>query len=190
MAKETTANLGYLTVGRMTLKLENWTPVKNTPLQNQAYCAVQRMSLILKSCWRGTGCSRVKPTEIITVRKSPDVRIENEIGDFFKGLNFIAHTFTDATLNTSVLSELLGYIHLYETDFLVRENDGGAENVTISLVVDKKPESLIEKLKSKVEIKNVHDGILHFKYDMDFQIIITDKLHGKEKAWLMKLLKH
>lgn len=194
MKKETIGTIGDLSLEKVTLELENWTPMKLTPEQNHAYCSVQRMSLKLNSCLNGTenedGCSRIKPTDIITLRKSPDVRIENKIGEFFRGLNFIAYKFTNDTLNKNVLSELLGYIFMFETDFLVREHDGGPANVTITLVVDEKPEALIEKMKPKRDVEEKGDGIIRFDYYMNFQVIVLEELPAKEKAWLEELINH
>lgn len=194
MKKETIGTIGDLSIEKVTLELENWIPMKETSDQNQAYCSVQRMDIKLNSCLTGTenedGCSRIKPTDIITLRKSPDVRIENKIGEFFRGLNFIAYEFTDGTLNKNVLSELLGYIFMFEADFLVREHDGGPGNVTITLVVDEKPEALIEKMKSKRDVVEKSDGIIRFDYDMDFQVIVLNELPRQEKAWLEELMEH
>lgn len=134
--------------------------------------------------------SRQEPTDIITLRKSPDVRIENEIGEFFRGLNFIAYKFANETLNKNVLSELLGYIFMFETDFLVKEADGGPGNATITLVVDERPASLIEKLKPKRDVEEKGGGIFTFNYYMDFQVIVLEELPAKEKAWLEGLINH
>lgn len=192
MKKETIGTLGNLTFEKVTLELENWIPVKDSPLQNQAYCAVQRMSIMLKNCGKemGTGCSRKMPINIITIRKSPDVKIENKIGDYFRGLNFIAYPVTKDNLNQKFLSGILGHIYYFETDFLVRKPDGGIKNVTISLVVDGRPEALLEKMKSRGNLEEKGDGIFCFKYDMDFQIIVLDELPDKEKNWLEELMEH
>ena len=192
MKKETIGTIGNLTFEKVTLELENWIPVKDSPLQNQAYCAVQRMSIMLKNCGKemGTGCSRKMPINIITIRKSPDVKIENKIGDYFRGLNFIAYPVTKDNLNQKFLSGILGHIYYFETDFLVRKPDGGIKNVTISLVVDGRPEALLEKMKSRENLEEKGDGIFCFKYDMDFQIIVLDELPDKEKNWLEELMEH
>ena len=192
MKKETIGTIGNLTFEKVTLELENWIPVKDSPLQNQAYCAVQRMSIMLKNCGKemGTGCSRKMPINIITIRKSPDVKIENKIGDYFRGLNFIAYPVTKDNLNQKFLSGILGHIYYFETDFLVRKPDGGIKNVTISLVVDGRPEALLEKMKSRENLEEKGDGIFCFKYDMNFQIIVLEELPAKEKAWLNALMEH
>lgn len=191
MEKETLGTIGDLTLEKVTLELENWTPMKITSEQNQAYCAVQRMSIMLKNCRKETekeGCSRKMPTNIITIRKSPDVKIENKIGDFFRGLNFIAYPITKDNLNQKFLSGILGHIYYFETDFLERKPDGGTKNVTITLLVDGKPASLLEEMESRGTVEEKGDGIFCFKYDMDFQIIVLDELPAKEKAWLEGLM--
>lgn len=193
MKREKLGTLGNLSFEKVTFELENWIPVKETPEQNQAYCAVQRMSIMLKNCGKETekeGCSRKMPTNIITIRKSPDVKIENKIGDFFRGLNFIVYPVTKDNLNQKFLSGILGHIYYFETDFLVRKPDGGIKNVTISLVVDGRPEALLEKMKSRENLEEKGDGIFCFKYDMNFQIIVLEELPAKEKAWLNALMEH
>ena len=192
MKKETIGTIGNLTFEKVTLELENWIPVKDSPLQNQAYCAVQRMSIMLKNCGKemGTGCSRKMPINIITIRKSPDIKIENRIGEFFRGLNFIVYPFTKDMLNYRILSGILGHIYYFETDFLVRKGDGGTENVTITLVVDGRPEALLEEMEPRGTVEEKGDGIIKFKYDMDFQIIIPNELPDKEKNWLEELMEH
>ena len=190
MKREKLGTLGNLSFEKVTLELENWIPVKDSPLQNQAYCAVQRMSIMLKKCGKGMGteCSRKMPIDIITLRKSPDVRIENGIGEFFRGLNFIVYPFTKDILNHRILSGILGHIYYFETDFLERKPDGGTENITITLVVDGRPTSLLEEMESRGKVEEKGDGIIKFKYDMDFQIIIPNELPAKEKAWLDALM--
>ena len=190
MKREKLGTLGNLSFEKVTLELENWIPVKDSPLQNQAYCAVQRMSIMLKKCGKGMGteCSRKMPINIITIRKSPDVKIENRIGEFFRGLNFIVYPFTKDILNYRILSGILGHIYYFETDFLERKPDGGTENITITLVVDGRPTSLLEEMESRGKVEEKGDGIIKFKYDMDFQIIIPNELPAKEKAWLDALM--
>ena len=190
MKREKLGTIGNLSVERVTFEFENWIPVKDSPLQNQAYCAVQRMSIMLKKCGKGMGteCSRKMPIDIITLRKSPDVRIENGIGEFFRGLNFIVYPFTKDILNHRILSGILGHIYYFETDFLERKPDGGTENITITLVVDGRPTSLLEEMESRGKVEEKGDGIIKFKYDMDFQIIIPNELPAKEKAWLDALM--
>lgn len=190
MKKETIGTIGNLTFEKVTLELENWIPVKDSPLQNQAYCAVQRMSIMLKNCGKemGTECSRKMPIDIITLRKSQDVRIENGIGEFFRGLNFIVYPFTKDILNHRILSGILGHIYYFETDFLERKGDGGTKNVTISLLVDGRPAPLLEEMEPRGTVEEKGDGIIKFKYDMDFQIIIPNELPAKEKAWLDALM--
>lgn len=192
MKKETIGTIGNLTFEKVTLELENWIPVKDSPLQNQAYCAVQRMSIMLKKCGKGMGteCSRKMPINIITIRKSPDVKIENRIGEFFRGLNFIVYPFTKDILNYRILSGILGHIYYFETDFLERKPDGGLENVTISLVVDGRPASLLEEMTSRGKVEEKGDGISCFKYDMDFQTIVLEELPKQEKAWLEGLMEY
>ena len=145
---------------------------------------------MLKKCGKGMGteCSRKMPIDIITLRKSPDVRIENGIGEFFRGLNFIVYPFTKDILNHRILSGILGHIYYFETDFLERKPDGGTENITITLVVDGRPTSLLEEMESRGKVEEKGDGIIKFKYDMDFQIIIPNELPAKEKAWLDALM--
>lgn len=190
MKREKLGTLGNLSFEKVTLELENWIPVKDSPLQNQAYCAVQKMSIMLNKCGKGMGteCSRKMPIDIITLRKSPDVRIENGIGEFFRGLNFIVYPFTKDILNHRILSGILGHIYYFETDFLERKPDGGTENITITLVVDGRPTSLLEEMESRGKVEEKGDGIIKFKYDMDFQIIIPNELPAKEKAWLDALM--
>ena len=193
MAREKLGTIGNLSVERVTFELENWIPVKETPEQNQAYCSVQRMSIMLNSCGKEMEkkeCSRKMPTNIITIRKSPDVKIENRIGEFFRGLNFIVYPLTKDNLNQKFLSGLLGHIYYFETDFLERKGDGGTKNVTISLLVDGRPASLLEEMEPRGDVEEKGDGIIKFKYDMDFQIIIPNELPAKEKAWLDALMEH
>ena len=192
MKREKLGTLGNLSFEKVTLELENWIPVKDSPLQNQAYCAVQKMSIMLNKCGKGMGteCSRKMPINIITIRKSPDVKIENRIGEFFRGLNFIVYPFTKDILNYRILSGILGHIYYFETDFLERKPDGGTENITITLVVDGRPTSLLEEMESRGKVEEKGDGISCFKYDMDFQAIVLEELPKQEKAWLEGLMEY
>ena len=154
-----------------------------------ALCATENIELDLSSCWAEEDSIQVqeysKPTvKTIALSKSPDMKIKNKIGDFFRKYNIIAYGFTDKSLNIDIVFLLNGYSCLCRSDLITNN----AKDITISLVSKNKPNELIQELKeAEITVEKQGQGIYHFQYMFNFQIVILDALPKKEKSWLKTL---
>lgn len=149
-----------------------------------ALCTTEKIELDLTSCWLEADSVREhaqKTVKTLAITKSPDVKIKNRIGDFFRGYNIIAYGFCNDSLNIDVVFLLNGYACLCKSDIITNN----AKNITISLVSDQKPRELMQQLTdASIEVEKRDQGIYLFQYMFNFQIIILKELPKKEKSWL------
>ena len=154
-----------------------------------AFCATEKIELDLTSCWAEADSIQVqeysKPTvKTIALSKTPDLKIKNRIGDFFKEYNLIAYGFNSESLNIDVVFLLNGYACLCRTDIITNN----AKNITICLVSKNKPKELMQELEdAEITVEKQGQGIYHFQYMFTFQIAVLDELEKKEKSWLKTL---
>lgn len=154
-----------------------------------ALCATENIELDLSSCWAEEDSIQVqeysKPTvKTIALSKSPDVKIKNKIGDFFRKYNIIVYGFTDKSLNIDIVFLLNGYSCLCRSNLITNN----VKNITISLVSKNKPKELMQELEdAEITVEAQGDGIYHFQYMFNFQIAVLDELPKKEKSWLKTL---
>lgn len=154
-----------------------------------AFCATEKIELDLTSCWSEADSIQVqeysKPTvKTIALSKTPDLKIKNRIGDFFKRYNIIAYGFTNKFLNIDVVFLLNGYACLCRTDIITNT----AKDITMSLVSKNKPRELMQELEeAEITVEKQGQGIYHFQYMFNFQIVVLEELEKKEKSWLKTL---
>lgn len=152
-----------------------------------AFCATEKIELDLTSCWTEADSIQEysKPiVKTIALSKTPDIKIRNRIGDLFREYNIIAYGFTNKSLNIDVVFLLNGYACLCRNDLITNN----AKNITISLVSKNKPKELMQELaEAEIIAEKMGQGIYHFQYMFDFQIVILDALPKKEKSWLKTL---
>ena len=152
-----------------------------------ALCATEKIELDLSSCRVEEDSIREnaqKTVETIAITKSPDIKIKNRIGDFFRKYNIIAYGFSDESLNIDVVFLLNGYSCLCKADIIANNT----KNITITLVSKKKPKELMQELtEAEITVEKQGQGIYHFQYMFNFQIVILDALPKKEKSWLKTL---
>lgn len=153
-------------------------------------CTTENIGLDLSSCWMdgetgtGHGCRR-PPIKTVAVIKPIDIEIRNRIGGFFRGYNIISYGFTDASLNIDVVFLLNGYACLCR-DGIATAKPG---NTTVSLISGKKPKGLMQQLgDSEIAVEKEGQGIYHFQYMLDFQVVVLEELPRQEKAWLEGLV--
>lgn len=154
-----------------------------------AYCTTENLELDLTSCWIDNETDtrleyRKSSIKTIALSKSSDVKIKNRIGDFLRKYNIIAYGFTDKSLNIDVIFLLNGYSCLCRNDLITNN----AKNITISLVSKNKPKALMQELEdAEITVENQGQGIYHFQYMFEFQIVVLEELPKKEKSWLKTL---
>lgn len=133
-----------------------------------------------------------KPLQIdlLVIRKEKDAVIKNEIGKIFRGHNIMEYKSPEDELNLDVYFKTLAYACLYKSG-------GGhadaiaADDITISLVRDKKPMHLLTRLsEKKIVVEQASKGIYYIK-DAWFaiQLIVTSELDKREHLWLCSLTK-
>ena len=131
-----------------------------------------------------------KPLEIdlLVIKKEPDTEIHNEIGKLFKGHNIMEYK-SPAILNINIFYKVTGYACLYKS-YESTEDRIKADDVTISIVRETKPEKLFKYFKDNcMEVTMPYKGIYYIKGISPFpaQIIVTKELEQDGHVWLKAL---
>ncbi len=135
-----------------------------------------------------------KPLQIdlLVIKKRRDVVLDNEIGRIFRGHNLLEYKSPEEGLNVDTYYKTLAYACLYKAA-------GGAvdavkaEDITISLVRNGKPEGLFRFFKEKgYLVPNPYNGIYYVKKEgfFDTQVIVSKELDSQEHVWLRSLQKN
>ena len=132
-----------------------------------------------------------KPLQIdlLVIKKEENVEIANEIGGIFKKYNIMEYKSPKDSLNIDTLYKVQAYAALYKSDGGI-VNEKKAEDVTISIVRERKPIKLFKMLKGmNINIEMPHKGIYYIKNGSWFttQIIVTGELPDTEHAWIKSL---
>lgn len=129
--------------------------------------------------------------DLLVIRKSPDICIQNEIGKIFKGHNLFEYKSPGDQMGIETFLKSIGYACLYlaHADNVgnVNEND-----ITISLVREGKPKKLIKQLIQKgFSVEEKGKGIYRvcgFQF-FTIQIVVSGELDRDEHIWLKSLTK-
>ena len=132
-----------------------------------------------------------KPIQIdlLVIRKSKGVTIDNEIGKIFKGHNLFEYKSPDDKLNVDTYFKTLAYACLYKTQ-APTVNGIDADDITISILRERKPVKLFQWFKDHgYEIQQNYNGIYYIKnhFHFDTQIIVLKELNSKLHLWLASL---
>lgn len=132
-----------------------------------------------------------KPLEIdlLVIRKNADTRIENEIGNIFRGHNIMEYKSPDDHLNIDTFYKAEAYAGLYKS-YGQKVDEIKAEDITVSLVRDSKPLGLLWYLKEHgCLITNQYRGIYYIEGKVLFptQIVVTRELNESGHIWLRVL---
>ena len=129
-----------------------------------------------------------KPLEIalLVIRKDSSVRISNEIGSLFKGHNIMEYKSPEDGLDIDDFYKAGAYASLYKS--YGRTTDAvKADDVTVSLVREAKPEGLFRYFKEhSYPVSNPYRGIYYIEGKVLFptQIIVTKELEEESHIWL------
>lgn len=138
-----------------------------------------------------------KPLEVdlLVVRKTPGAVISNEIGKIFKEHNIFEYKSPDDEMNLDTFYKTIAYACLYKVEEKDRDTEGNIihrqpEDITITMVRYRKPESLFSELtKRNIMIVPVAPGIYsvgkHIGFDI--QIIVSKELSLEQHTWLQSL---
>lgn len=130
-----------------------------------------------------------KPLQIdlLVIKKEPNKKLKNEIGDFFLGHNIMEYKSPGDNLNIDDLYKVLGYACIYKSE------TGGLNeildtDITVSLIRENKPRKLFDQLSAKYKMEEKASGIYRVNGMLfPLQIIVTKKLDQKLHAWLHSL---
>ena len=129
-----------------------------------------------------------KPLEIdlLVIRKDSSVRISNEIGILFKGHNIMEYKSPEDGLDIDDFYKAGAYASLYKS--YGRTTDAvRADDVTVSLVREAKPEGLFRYFKDhSYSVSNPYKGIYYIEGNVLFptQIVVTKELEEESHIWL------
>ena len=128
--------------------------------------------------------------DMLIVKKTPDVVIENEIGKIFKGHNLIEFKGYDDSFSIDDYYKVVGYACIYKS-LGKHVNEIPAEEVTITVMRNSYPLKLEKLLKKKgVFFEEKYPGIYYITGNVmfDMQFIVTSRL-GKEKHNVLRILR-
>ena len=132
-----------------------------------------------------------RPLEIdlLIIKKTSDIKIKNEIGAFFREYNVMEYKAPGDSLNVDVMYKVLGYAALYKS-YGEKVDSVKAEDITVSLVREGRPEGLFEYLKRHdIKMSNPIKGIYYLedKFLFPVQIIVGVELDKESHIWLKAL---
>lgn len=130
-----------------------------------------------------------KPLQIdlLVIKKEPDRKLKNEIGDFFLGHNIIEYKSPGDKMNLDTFYKVLGYACLYKYE-TGNVNEVLDTDITISLLREDKPIKLIKQLSQKYKVIKKASGIYRVENMLfPLQILITKELDPKLHIWLRSL---
>jgi len=128
--------------------------------------------------------------DMLIVKKTPDVVIENEIGKIFKGHNLIEFKGYDDSFSIDDYYKVVGYACIYKS-LGKHVNEIPAEDVTITVMRNSYPLKLEKLLKKKgIYFEEKYPGIYFITGNVmfDMQFIVTSRL-GKEKHNVLRILR-
>ena len=132
-----------------------------------------------------------KPLEIdlLIIKKKANVHIANEIGRLFKGHNILEYKSPRDHLNIDTLYKVWAYAGLYKSYGKIVDQIQ-AEDVTVSIIRETKPEGLFQYLKKhEYMVSEPYQGIYYIEGNVIFptQIVVTGELESKTHIWLKAL---
>ncbi|MCM1210236.1 MAG: hypothetical protein NC318_01390 [Blautia sp.] len=132
-----------------------------------------------------------KPLEIdlLVIKKDKTASIDNEIGTIFKGHNIVEYKSPEDHLNIDTFYKAQAYACLYKA-YGKTVDSIKADDVTISLIRDTKPEGLFQYFEEHLySIRNPYSGVYYIKGAVLFptQIIVTKELDTDAHVWLKAL---
>ncbi len=164
---------------------------------NATFCDALKIELATTDTNTGynpNDCMYVQPVAafLLAIIKSPDIKIQNDIGKIFQGHNIIDYTYLDGEPDINHLYKSLAYTSVYKAsgieDDMIKAND-----VTMTIASRDMPQHLFDNLKeSGINIEKTGGGIYQLKGSMFFntQIIVASEMEENEQDWLKSLINY
>ena len=132
-----------------------------------------------------------KPLEIdlLVIKKEPDVQVSNEIGKLFRGHNIVEYKSPEDHLDIDVFYKASAYGCLYKS-FGETVDERAANDITISIIRDAKPEGLFRYFKEHgIRVTNPYAGIYYVSDAVLFptQLVVGKELEQKDHTWIKAL---
>lgn len=132
-----------------------------------------------------------KPVQIdlLVVKKSPDITVNNTLGEFLKGHNLFEFKSPGDSLGIDDYLKGIGYACLYKAQES-HEGEIDINDITITFIRDGKPVKLLKYLAGEgYNIIEEYSGIYRFKIPGQFaiQIINTKVIDAEKYVWLKAL---
>lgn len=132
-----------------------------------------------------------KPLEIdlLVILKNPSANISNEIGRLFRRHNIMEYKSPDDHLNIDIFYKIIAYACLYKS-YGKTLNARKANDITVSLVRDRKPEGLFQYFQNHgYSLSCPYNGIYYINGNVPFptQVIVTKELASEPHTWLRVL---
>lgn len=169
----------------------------NITKDNTAFCDTLKIELAttnINTGYNPNDCLYMKPVAayLLAIIKSPDIKIQNDIGRILKGHNIFDYTYFDKKLDTDHLYKTIAYTSLYKASGF-EDNYIKANDVTITIVSRDMPQQLFDSLKeSDTTIEKTGDGIYQIKNMVPFniQVIVRHEIGENEQDWLKSLINY
>ncbi len=164
---------------------------------NTAFCDTLKIELAttdINTGYNPNECMYMKPVAayLLAIIKSPDIRIQNDVGKILKGHNIFDYTYFDKKLGTDHLYKAIAYTSLYKASGF-EDNCIKADDVTITIVSRDMPQQLFDNLNELgITPEKTGKGIYQIKNMMPFsiQVIIRSEMDAKEQDWLKSLIEY
>ena len=122
--------------------------------------------------------------DLLIVRVDPGTKIENEVGQIFKGYNIIEYKSPEDSLTIDDFFKTIGYACLYKA-LGKRLDQYPADEITVSLFRDTYPRELFRALEeSGRTIEEAYPGVYYVSGNLLFatQVVVMSRLKGPEHS--------
>ena len=127
--------------------------------------------------------------DLLVIKKEPDVQVSNEIGKLFRGHNIVEYKSPEDHLDIDVFYKASAYGCLYKS-FGETVDERAANDITISIIRDAKPEGLFRYFKEHgIRVTNPYAGIYYVSDAVLFptQLVVGKELEQKDHTWIKAL---
>ena len=164
---------------------------------NTAFCDTLKIELAttnINTGYNPNDCLYMKPVAayLLAIIKSPDIKIQNNIGKILKGHNIFDYTYFDKKLDIDHLYKAIAYTSLYKASGF-EDNYIKADDITITVVSRDIPHQLFDSLKEAgITVEESEKGIYQIKNMIPFsiQVIVRFEMGEKEQEWLKSLIEY
>ena len=131
--------------------------------------------------------------DLLIIRKIADAEPRNEIAKIFRKYNILEYKSPGNALNIDTWFKTIAYASLYKS-LGSRVDERKAEEITITLIREKRPSGLFSVLKNRfdISVREAYPGIWYFTGNTQFptQFIETGRLDSRMNNWLRCLTRN